>query len=169
MARRKKKKKQKPSEWFSFGNKKSKSKRKAKARPVSIDLSYKIFLGIVAVGCVVGGIVIGFIFLDKHVKASSPVLNEYGQLELVGKPAWFNNQLVNKVETAAGAKSFLIVAMNVRYCSIHPNLLVSVERKYLARLSAFIHLPKWKMPLHVPTSFPFRFRRQFSQVISILR
>lgn len=54
------------------------------------------------------GVIIGFKYLDKHVRATSPVLAEYGQLYLVGKPDWFNSQLVRKVEVAAGSKHFAL-------------------------------------------------------------
>ncbi|MCK5566128.1 MAG: hypothetical protein KAJ07_12870 [Planctomycetes bacterium] len=109
MARRKKKKAQKPSDWFSFGKKKSKSggKRK-KATETSAAVSYKIFLGILALGCVAGGVVIGFNYLDKHVQATSSVIADYGQLYLVGKPDWFNSQLMQNVEIAAGSKHFAL-------------------------------------------------------------
>lgn len=107
MARRKKKKAQKPSEWFSFGNKKRKGRR-TKAAAANAALSYKIFLGILALGCVAAGIIIGFKFLDKHVKSTSPVIAEYGQIYLVDKPEWFNSELVKNVEIAAGAKNFAL-------------------------------------------------------------
>ncbi len=107
MARRKKKKTQKPSDWFSFGKKKGKGRRK-KSAETSAALSYKIFLGILALGCVAAGVVIGFNYLDKHVQATSSVVSDYGQLYLVNKPDWFNSQLMRNVEIAAGSKHFAL-------------------------------------------------------------
>lgn len=110
MARRKKKK-QKPSDWFSFGKKKSKGRSKRKKSSESnAALSYKIFLGILALGCVAAGVVAGFNYMDKHVQETSSVRGDYGQLYLVGKPAWFNSQLMRNVEDAADSKHFSLTA-----------------------------------------------------------
>lgn len=108
LARRKKKRSNKTSDWFSFNKKKKTGRKKTKAGSSYAALGYKMFLGIVAMGCIAAAVIAGFKFLDKHVKTSSPVLREYGQLDLVDKPEWFNSQLVKKVESAAGAKSFLL-------------------------------------------------------------
>jgi len=108
LARRGKKRSNKTSDWFSFGKKKKTGRRKSKAGSSYAAIGYKIFLGIVALGCVAAAVIAGFNYLDKHVKTISPVLKEYGQIDLVDKPYWFNSQLVRQVESAAGAKSFLL-------------------------------------------------------------
>jgi uncharacterized protein YneF (UPF0154 family) len=58
-----------------------------------------IFASIVA--CIVVGIVVGFSFLERYVKETSPISEQTIRLELVDVPAWVNSRLKEKVYVAA--------------------------------------------------------------------
>jgi len=60
-------------------------------------------LKVLAVICILGGAGIGFVFLDEYVKKAVPVSEEAVSLELVGAPLWVNEQLKEKIYTAATA------------------------------------------------------------------
>jgi len=54
-----------------------------------------------AAACIVVGIVVGFSFLEKYVKETTPIPDETVRLELANVPAWVNRQLKEKVLAAA--------------------------------------------------------------------
>jgi len=60
-------------------------------------------LKVLAVVCVLAAVGIGFAFLEKYVKRAVPVSESSAPLELVDVPAWVNDQLKEKIYTAAGA------------------------------------------------------------------
>jgi len=62
-----------------------------------------IILKALAVVCVISGIVIGLMFLEKYVKATVPVAEV--DLELAGVPLWASEELKEKVRTAAIGKA----------------------------------------------------------------
>jgi len=80
-----------------------KSKRR-KQRKVTHRLSLMSFLKVLAVVCVLAGVVVGLVFLDKYVKKNVPVSEKIGSLVLVDVPAWINEPLKDKIYTAARAK-----------------------------------------------------------------
>lgn len=105
--RKKTKKKKKAKQWFSFG---SASVRKKKAR-VKIShrrLPFRMIFIILAILCLLAAIAFGLVLLDRYVEKASPVASEFGPIELLGKPDWFNNELLQKVHDAAGGASFLL-------------------------------------------------------------
>ncbi len=58
-----------------------------------------IFTSVVA--CIVVGIVVGFSFLERYVKETSPVSEQTIRLELADVPAWVNSRLKEKVLAVA--------------------------------------------------------------------
>jgi hypothetical protein len=62
-----------------------------------------VILKIMAVVCVISGIIIGLVFLEKYVKETVPVDDVY--LELAGVPFWASEELKQKVHAAAIGKA----------------------------------------------------------------
>ena len=58
-------------------------------------------LKVLAVICVFTAVVIGFVFLEKYVKKQVPISEKTGTLVLVDVPGWVNEQLKEKIYTAA--------------------------------------------------------------------
>ena len=80
-------------------------KRRKKQRASWFGPSLIIILKVLAVVCVLSGIVIGLIFLEKYVKET--VLDGRGSidLELAGVPLWVSDQLKDKIQAAAIEKA----------------------------------------------------------------
>ena len=55
--------------------------------------------------CVLAGIIIGFVFLDRYVKETTPVSKGTIVLELADVPTWVNDQLKKEVLAAARSAS----------------------------------------------------------------
>ena len=96
MTRRRKTKSKTKRISFKLGSPKSRQKRTATHGPSLMGA-----LKVLAVICVFTAVVIGFIFLEKYVKKQVPVSEKTGILELVDVPAWINEQLKEKIYTAA--------------------------------------------------------------------
>jgi len=62
-----------------------------------------MILKVLAVVCVLCGIVIGFIFMEKYVKETIPVRQGAGDLELAEVPLWVSDELQEKVYAIATA------------------------------------------------------------------
>jgi len=62
-----------------------------------------MILKVLAVVCVLCGIVIGLMFLEKYVKKTIPVRQGAGDLELAEVPLWVSDELQKKVYTIATA------------------------------------------------------------------
>ena len=79
--------------------------KKRKRQQVSwFGPSLIIILKVLAVVCVLCGIVIGLISLEKYVKKTIPVRQGAGDLVLADVPLWVSDQLKEKVYTIATAK-----------------------------------------------------------------
>jgi hypothetical protein len=63
-----------------------------------------IILRVLAVVCVLCGIVIGLIYLEKYVKDTIPARQGEGYLDLVDVPHWVSDELTEKVRTIATTK-----------------------------------------------------------------
>jgi len=106
MAARRKRKKSK-TERISFKPGTSKRKKKKQASRVGPSLIRILKILAVAciftsvVACIVVGIVVGFSFLERYVKETSPVSEQTIRLELANVPAWVNDQLKQKVLAVA--------------------------------------------------------------------
>jgi hypothetical protein len=57
---------------------------------------------------VLAGIALGFIYLDKYVRAVSPISYRIGLLELMDAPEWISDELLEAVAAAAGGKEFAL-------------------------------------------------------------
>jgi len=79
--------------------------RKSKRHQASwFGPSLIMILKVLAVVCVLCGIVIGLMFLEKYVKKTIPVRQGAGELELVEVPLWVSDELQKKVYTIATAE-----------------------------------------------------------------
>ncbi|HUT30061.1 MAG TPA: hypothetical protein VMX13_09740 [Sedimentisphaerales bacterium] len=88
---------------FGFGGPGRKKKRRAGRSTQSLMRISLITLTIIIVICVFAGLGAGFAFLDRYVKNSVPQTRKIGTLELLGVPAWVNEQLEQKIYAAARA------------------------------------------------------------------
>jgi len=107
VARRKRKKSKTKRISFKLGASKRKKKQKASQHGPSLTGVLKVFgvvcvLGAIGIG-VFAAVRTGFAFLDKYMRKAVPVSEKFGSLELVGVPAWVNDQLEEKVYAAARA------------------------------------------------------------------
>jgi len=107
VARRKRTKSKTKRISFKLGISKRKIKQKASQHGPSLTGVLKVFgvvcvLGAIGIG-VFAAVRTGLAFLDKYMKKAVPVSEKFGSLELVGVPAWVNDQLEEKVYAAARA------------------------------------------------------------------
>ena len=79
-------------------------KKRKKQQASWFGPSLIIILKVLAVVCVLCGIVIGLISLEKYVKETIPVRQGAGDLVLADVPLWASDQLKEKVYTIATAK-----------------------------------------------------------------
>ena len=101
-ASRKRKKNKKKKLSFIFGG----SKKRKRQQASWFGPSLIIILRILAVLCVISGIVIGLMYLEKYVKETTPVATGGTiDLELAGVPLWASDELKEKVHAAAIEKS----------------------------------------------------------------
>jgi len=82
-------------------------------------------LKVVCVVCVLTGAGVGILFLDKYIRRTAPARQEGIVIELVGVPAWVNDQLKDKVYTAAGVDSGLKLDENTAI-AVQQNIAASI-------------------------------------------
>ncbi|MBA7610835.1 hypothetical protein ES703_18049 [subsurface metagenome] len=63
-------------------------------------------LKVLVVICVLAGIVVGIVFLEKYVKKTVPFPQESVRLELANVPEWVSGELQAKILAAAGGQTF---------------------------------------------------------------
>jgi len=97
-SRKRKKSKSKKTSFKLRGSKKRKRQQASWLGPSLI-----VILKILAAVCVLSGIVIGLIYLEKYVKETVPVQQGAGDLVLADVPLWVSDQLKQKVRTIAVA------------------------------------------------------------------
>ncbi|MHC4324129.1 MAG: cell division protein FtsQ/DivIB [Planctomycetota bacterium] len=85
---------------FKFGG----FRKKKKHRASWFGPSLIIILKVLAVVCVLSGIAVGLIYLEKYVKETIPARQGAGELELADVPLWVSDQLKEKVRAIATAK-----------------------------------------------------------------
>ncbi len=107
VARRKRTKNKTKRISFKLGTSKRKKKQKTGRQRPSFTGILKVFavvclLGVIGIG-VFAAVRAGFVFLDEYVRKVVPVSEKFGSLELVGVPAWVNDQLKEKICAAARA------------------------------------------------------------------
>jgi len=78
-------------------------KRRKRQRASWVGPSLIIILKVLAVVCVISGIIVGLILLEKYVKETVPVTDVY--LELADVPLWASEGLKQKVHAAAIGKT----------------------------------------------------------------
>jgi len=83
-------------------------------------------LKVVCVVCVFTGAGIGILFLDKYVRRTAPARQEGIVIELAGVPAWVNDQLKDKVYTAAGVDSGRLKLDENTAMAVQQNIAASV-------------------------------------------
>jgi hypothetical protein len=83
-------------------------------------------LKVIAVVCVFTGAGVGILFLDKYVRRTAPARQEGIVIELAGVPAWVNDQLKDKVYTAAGVDSGRLKLDENAAIAVQQNIAASV-------------------------------------------
>jgi len=119
MAVSRKRKKSKPKK-ISF--KLSGLKKKKRQRASWFGPSLIIILKVLAVVCVLCGIVIGLMFLEKYVKETVPAARGSVDLELADVPIWASDQLKDKVRAAATANGVNLGLDEDTALSVHRNI-----------------------------------------------
>lgn len=106
---RKKKTTKKGEGFFSFFKKKKKTTRSSKSQekaPISAGL--KVAAGIVIATLLVAGAAVGFIYMDRYVKAIRPAEQAAGPLVLVEPGIWVNDQWKQRIEDLVGTGPFAL-------------------------------------------------------------
>jgi hypothetical protein len=91
--------------WLSKKSPSSPVRRKRPA-PVSWGRRLLQLLVVLVVVSALGGMAVGFVYLERYVRSLPVVAERTGPLELVGPPAWISNELQDKIVQAAGGRSF---------------------------------------------------------------
>jgi hypothetical protein len=103
--KRTKRKKKKPAkQWFAFGGN---SAAKKKIRAGKSGPGRHTFFTVFGLLCILAAVAAGFVLLDRYVQRITSS-GQAGPLELVDRPDWFNNDLLQKVYTAAGGSEFAL-------------------------------------------------------------
>ena len=76
-------------------------KKRKKQRVNWFGPSLIIIMKVLAVVCVISGIVFGLVYLEKYVKENVPAAEGTVELELAGVPFWASDQLTQQVHEAA--------------------------------------------------------------------
>jgi hypothetical protein len=119
MAASRKRKKSKPKRIsFKLGG----FKKRKRPRASWFGPSLIIILKVLAVVCVISGIVIGLMSLEKYVKETVPTERGSIVLELADVPLWASDQLKNKVHAAATGEGFNPGLDEDAALSVHRNL-----------------------------------------------
>jgi hypothetical protein len=97
-------------------------KKRKRQRASWFGPSLIIILKVLAVVCVLCGIVIGLMFLEKYVKETVPAARGSVDLELADVPLWASDQLKDKVRAAATANGVHLVLDQDTALSVHRNI-----------------------------------------------
>lgn len=91
--------------WLSKKSSTSPTRRK-KPQPLSWGQRLLQLLVLLVVTSVLGGIAVGFVYLERYVRTLEVVADRTGPMELVSPPSWISNELQDKIVKAAGGRSF---------------------------------------------------------------
>ncbi len=97
-------------------------KKKKRQRASWFGPSLIIILKVLAVVCVLCGIVIGLMFLEKYVKETVPAARGSVDLELADVPIWASDELKEKVHAAAIGKGVNLRLDEDTALSVHRNI-----------------------------------------------
>jgi hypothetical protein len=116
----------------------SRKRKKSKSKKISFSLagltkrkrhraswfgpSLIVILRVLAIVCIIIGIVVGLMSLEKYVKKTIPVRQGAGDLVLADVPLWVSDQLKEKVYTIATAKGSNVGLDDEAVASVQRNI-----------------------------------------------
>jgi len=126
-------------------------------------------LKVLVVVCVLCGIVIGLMSLEKYVKETIPVQQGSGELVLADVPLWVSDQLKEKVRTIATAKGSNLGLDDETVLSVQRNIEELVpwldEVKVRATHNILRVEARWRKPLALVKSGTIKFYVDSEQVV----
>ena len=163
----------------------SRKRKKSKTKKISFKLggfkkrkrqhaswfgpSLIIILKVLAVVCVLCGIVIGLMHLEKYVKETIPARQGAGDLELADVPLWVSDQLKEKVYTIATAKGSNLGLDDDTALSVQRNIEELIpwldEVKVRATHNILRVEARWRKPLALVKSGLIKFYVDAEQVV----
>jgi len=127
-----------------------------------------VILKVLAVICVLCGIVIGLMFLEKYVKETAPARQGAGDLELADVPLWVSDQLKEKVYTIATAKGINLGIDDDTAQSVQRNIEELMpwldEVKVIAAHNILRVEARWRKPVALVKSGAIKFMVDAEQV-----
>lgn len=131
--------------------------------------SLLMILKVLAIVCVLCGIVIGLMFLEKYVKETIPARQGAGDLELADVPIWVSDQLKEKVYTIATAKGSNLGLDDETVLSVQRNIEELVpwldEVKVRATHNILRVEARWRKPVALVKSGLIKFLVDAEQVV----
>jgi hypothetical protein len=141
-------------------------KKRKKQRVNWLGPSLIIILKVLVSVCVISGIVIGLLFLERYVKRTIPVTDVY--LELADVPVWASDELKQKVHTAAIRKAGSGLDKDI-VPSVRRNIEKSVpwldDLKVLATNNILRVEGRWRKPIGLIKSGQFKFYVDAERVV----
>lgn len=126
-------------------------------------------LKVLVVICVLCGIVIGLMSLEKYVKATIPVQEGSGELVLADVPLWVSDQLKEKVYTIATAKGVNVALDDEAVSSVQRNIEEMIpwldEVKVKAPHNILRIEARWRKPVALVKSGTIKFYVDAEQVV----
>ena len=126
-------------------------------------------LKVLVIVCVLCGIVIGLISLEKYVKQTIPVQQGSGELVLADVPLWVSDQLKEKVRTIATAKGSNLGLDDETVSSVQRNIEELVpwldEVKVKAAHNILRVEARWRKPIALVKSGTIKFYVDAEQVV----
>ncbi|MCK4960196.1 MAG: hypothetical protein KAT00_12370 [Planctomycetes bacterium] len=110
MARRKTRKKKRS--WFGFGPKTG-GKRKTRVKGAAkggftLGPGFRVTLTVFGLLIVLGGIGVGFVYMERYVERIGFGQGQLGMIELLDPPEWISNELMDEIASIAGGKEFML-------------------------------------------------------------
>ncbi|MHC4205599.1 MAG: cell division protein FtsQ/DivIB [Planctomycetota bacterium] len=166
MAIRSKRKKRKPKKIsFKFGGRAKRKRRRASFFGPSLITILKVLV----VVCVLCGIVIGLISLEKYVKETIPAQQDSGELVLADVPLWVSGQLKEKVRAIATAKGSNLGLDDETVLSVQRNMEELIpwldEVKVKAAHNILRVEARWRKPIALIKSGLIKFYVDAEQVV----
>jgi hypothetical protein len=144
------------------------TKRKRK-RTSWFDPSLITILKVLVVVCILCGIVIGLMSLEKYVKETIPVQQGSGELVLADVPLWVSDELKEKVYTIATAKGVNVALDDEAVSSMQRNIEEMIpwldEVKVKAPHNILRVEARWRKPIALVKSGTIKFYVDAEQVV----